>query len=203
MGDVTAITQLECDLRSRGLRPTQQRRAILRTLRQQPKTHFTAEAMHALLRIQDNFVSLATVYNTFHEFERTGLIRALAGTAPSVTYDSNLSPHGHLVVEDSGEVIDLPSLHRCADFSAHVPLELEVTGVDIIIRARRRPVLDCEPNRSCATRATRSCPQSDGLVAAHPNASPSESPHSAKTETAWKKTLPVTLRLDQVPLTNA
>ena len=49
-------------------------------------------------------VSLATVYNTLHQFTGAGLLREVAVDGSKTYFDTNTSDHHHFFVEDDNEV---------------------------------------------------------------------------------------------------
>ena len=53
-------------------------------------------------------MSLATVYNTLHQFKRAGLLREIAIGGQRAYFDTNTSNHNHFFVEDEGELVDIP-----------------------------------------------------------------------------------------------
>ena len=53
-------------------------------------------------------MSLATVYNTLHQFERAGLLREIAIGGQRAYFDTNISNHNHFFVEAEGELVDIP-----------------------------------------------------------------------------------------------
>ena len=53
-------------------------------------------------------VSLATVYNTLHQFKRAGLLRELAINGAKAYFDTNTSNHNHFFIEADGELRDIP-----------------------------------------------------------------------------------------------
>ena len=62
-------------LREAGLRPTRQRVALAHLLFSGGDRHITAEILHEEALARKVPVSLATVYNTLHQFTRAGLLR--------------------------------------------------------------------------------------------------------------------------------
>lgn len=125
-------------LRSAGLRPTRQRIALARALFAKGDRHVTAEQLHAEAQALEVGVSLATVYNTLHQFTRAGLLRELAiGTGRSY-FDTNLSHHHHFYYEGSGQLLDVAGdLVRVATVP-NPPKGTKVAGVDVIIRITER-----------------------------------------------------------------
>ena len=80
--DVAIAPRLRPDLtgllRRAGLRPTRQRAALASLLFAGGDRHVTAEVLHAEAVAFGERVSLATVYNTLHQFRHAGLLRELA-----------------------------------------------------------------------------------------------------------------------------
>ena len=70
-------------LRSAGLRPTRQRLALARLLFDGRHRHVTAEALHAEATRAGAKLSLATVYNSLHQFTHAGLVKEYAQRALS------------------------------------------------------------------------------------------------------------------------
>ena len=91
-------------LRKAGLRPTRQRLALGALLFEGEDRHVTAESLHAEAAGVGHHVSLATVYNTLHQFKRAGLLRELAINGAKAYFDTNTSNHNHFFVEDEGEL---------------------------------------------------------------------------------------------------
>ena len=70
--------------------------------------HVTAEILHAEAVTGGERVSLATVYNTLHQFKRAGLVRELAIDGTRTYFDTNPSNHSHFYVEQDGRLMDIP-----------------------------------------------------------------------------------------------
>ena len=66
-------------LRAVGLRPTRQRLALTRLLFAKGNRHVTAEQLHGEVLASAIRVSLATVYNTLHQFTEAGFARTCTG----------------------------------------------------------------------------------------------------------------------------
>ena len=95
-------------LREIGLRPTKQRVKICELLFLRDKTfHFTINDL--VKKISDEMnekISLATVYNTVHAFQKKGHIKEIAINSDKTYYDTNTSIHHHFYDEDTHELID-------------------------------------------------------------------------------------------------
>ena len=121
-------------LRTAGLRPTRQRVVLARTLFDKGDRHVTAEQLHAEANSLDVGVSLATVYNTLHQFTRAGLLRQVTVDASRSYFDTNTSDHQHFLFEETGELRDIPpEAVRLAKMPA-APEGAEIRRVDIVIR---------------------------------------------------------------------
>jgi len=96
------------ELREIGLRPTKQRIKICELLFLREKTfHFTINDL--VKKISDEMnekISLATVYNTVHAFQKKGHLKEIAINSDKTYYDTNTSIHHHFYDEDTHELID-------------------------------------------------------------------------------------------------
>src|SRR6187402_607378 len=95
-------------LRMAGLRPTRQRVALAELLLAGPHRHVSAEELHVEALDARVRVSLATVYNTLHQFQEAGLLREVAVDASRSYFDTDTSDHHHFYIEDEQRVIDIP-----------------------------------------------------------------------------------------------
>ena len=95
-------------MRSKGLRLTSQRRAVVE-LAFGTKEHFTADTLLARSRSRDAHVSRATVYRTLAFLVKAGLIRQIGLGQQSPQYDPNFADaprHGHFVCVDCKKVVE-------------------------------------------------------------------------------------------------
>src|SRR4029450_2621419 len=99
---------IETRLRGAGLRPTRQRIALGDLLFAKGDRHLTVEELHEEAVIAGVPVSLATVYNTLHQFTEAGLIRVLAVESAKTCFHTNVSDHHPFVVEGHNQVLDIP-----------------------------------------------------------------------------------------------
>jgi len=95
-------------LREIGLRPTKQRVKICELLFLREKTfHFTINDLAKKISDEMNEkISLATVYNTVHAFQKKGHLKEIAINSDKTYYDTNTSIHHHFYDEDTHELID-------------------------------------------------------------------------------------------------
>lgn len=125
-------------LRGVGLRPTRQRMALGWILFAKGDRHITAEMLHdeaARARVP---VSLATVYNTLHQFTEAGLLREVLVDGAKAYFDTNLSDHHHFIVEGEDTVMDIPGGNVAVDRLPQAPEGYEIARVDVVVRLRRR-----------------------------------------------------------------
>ena len=95
-------------LRELGLRPTKQRVKICELLFNREKTfHFTINDLAKMISKEMNEkISLATVYNTVHAFEKKGYLKQISINSDKSYFDTNTSAHHHFYDEDTQELID-------------------------------------------------------------------------------------------------
>tara|TARA_A100001388_G_C28743018_1_gene487886 strand:+ start:470 stop:889 length:420 start_codon:yes stop_codon:yes gene_type:complete len=107
---VTEANYIE-KLRSSGLRPTKQRLKICDILFNRDKTfHFSISDLMKILQNQDNKkISLATVYNTVHAFQKKGYLKEINIGNDISYFDTNTSSHHHFYDEQTKELIDINS----------------------------------------------------------------------------------------------
>lgn len=124
-------------LRMAGLRPTRQRVALAEILFSGPHRHISAEELHDEADGAGVDVSLATVYNSLHQFRRAGLLREITVDAARTYFDTDTSDHHHFYVEDDDKVMDIPSDSIVIAGLPEAPRGMEVTHVDVVVRIRR------------------------------------------------------------------
>lgn len=124
-------------LRGADLRPTRQRIALAELLFGQGDRHVSAEALHEEARAAGVPVSLATVYNTLHQFTDAGLLRAIAVDTSKTYFDTNTGDHHHFFVEATNQVVDMPDGFIRVDNLPEPPNGFEISRVDVIVRVRK------------------------------------------------------------------
>ena len=95
-------------LRNSGLRPTKQRLKICEVLFNTKKTfHFTINDLSKIIGEKLNEkISLATIYNTVHAFQKKDYLKEISINSDKSYYDTNTSIHHHFYDEDTHELID-------------------------------------------------------------------------------------------------
>jgi Fur family transcriptional regulator, iron response regulator len=127
-------------LRGASLRPTRQRLALARLLFDKGDRHVTAEQLHGEAVAAAVPVSLATVYNTLHQFIGAGLLREVVVNPGRSYFDTNVSDHHHFFIEESGKLVDIPGGDIAVANVPAPPAGTAIRRVDVIIRVEREPV---------------------------------------------------------------
>ena len=124
-------------LRMAGLRPTRQRVALAELLFAGQHRHVSAEQLHAEALSSKVNVSLATIYNSLHQFREAGLLREVAVDASRSYFDTDTSDHHHFYLEDEQRVIDIPSSAIVIQNLPEPPKGMSITHVDVVVRVRK------------------------------------------------------------------
>ena len=125
-------------LRAVGLRPTRQRLALARLLFDFGDRHVTAEQLHAEALSAKVRVSLATVYNTLHQFTALGMLREVVVEPARSYFDTNTADHHHFFHERTGQLADIPGDQVQLSRLPEAPPGTKVARVDVIVRVRDR-----------------------------------------------------------------
>jgi Fur family iron response transcriptional regulator len=126
-------------LRAAGLRPTRQRVALARLLFDGGNRHVTAELLHEEAHRSKVPVSLATVYNTLHQFTQVGLLREVAVEGAKAYFDTNTSNHYHFFCEHSGMLMDIDTASIRIDGLPEAPEGMTISRVDVLVRLTTDP----------------------------------------------------------------
>ncbi|WP_366652666.1 iron response transcriptional regulator IrrA [Stappia sp.] len=125
-------------LRIAGLRPTRQRVALAEILYSRGNRHVSAELLHEEAEAADVAVSLATVYNTLHQFTEAGLLREVAVEGTKTYFDTNTDDHHHFFIEEENKVVDIPGSGVSMARLPEAPEGMEIVRVDVVVRLRRK-----------------------------------------------------------------
>ena len=131
-------SDVKAALRSAGLRPTRQRISLARILFAQGDRHLTAEMLYEEASMSDVGVSLATVYNTLHQFTDAGLLRQVAIDGSKTYFDTNSREHHHFYIEGEHAILDIPSTEIKIGKMMTVPDGYEIARVDVVVRLNRK-----------------------------------------------------------------
>ena len=121
-------------LRDAGLRPTRQRQSLGKLLFGGCDRHVTAERLHEEAMTAGVPVSLATVYNTLHQFTSAGLLREVAVEGAKTYFDTNTSQHFHFYHEENGQLIDMPADMALIENLPSAPDGTKITQIDVTVR---------------------------------------------------------------------
>jgi len=124
-------------LRGVGLRPTRQRLALAALLFGPHDRHVSAEQLHDEAAKVGVKVSLATIYNTLHQFTGAGLLRELSVDGARTYFDTNLGDHHHFYCEEDGELIDIEGHSISVAGVPAPPPGSKLSRVDVIVRVSR------------------------------------------------------------------
>ena len=130
--------EVERRVRDAGLRPTRQRVALADLLFAKGDRHLSAEELHEEALDAGVAVSLATVYNTLHQFTEAGLLRILAIEGARTYFDTNTSDHHHFFIEGENRVLDIETGPVAVSGLPEPPEGMEIANVDVIVRLRRK-----------------------------------------------------------------
>jgi len=124
-------------LKSAGLRPTRQRMALAKLLFDAGNRHVTAEQLHNEAGKASVRVSLATVYNTLHQFVDAGLLREVMVDPGRSYFDTNTADHHHFFDQSDGRLIDIADESISLGSIPTPPDGTAVDRVDVIIRVNK------------------------------------------------------------------
>ncbi|MBX9463557.1 MAG: transcriptional repressor [Aquamicrobium sp.] len=134
--DCNQPAEVETRVRDAGLRPTRQRIALAELLFAKGDRHLSAEELHEEAVVAGVAVSLATVYNTLHQFTDAGLLRILAVEGAKTYFDTNTSDHHHFFIEGENRVMDIETGPVSVHNLPEPPEGMEIANVDIVVRLR-------------------------------------------------------------------
>ncbi len=125
-------------LREAGLRPTRQRQSLGKLLFTGVDRHVTAERLHEEAMNEGVAVSLATVYNTLHQFTEAGLLHEVVVEGAKTYFDTNTRPHFHFYHEEDGHLSDMPADSVLLDSLPPPPAGTKVTQIDVTVRIAKK-----------------------------------------------------------------
>lgn len=121
-------------LRDAGLRPTRQRIALADLMFTGEDRHLSAECLHNAAARAKIAVSLATVYNTLHQFTHAGLLREIVVESGRSYFDTNIHAHHHFFFENDGHLEDIPSSDVVISDLPKPPAGGRISRVDVVVR---------------------------------------------------------------------
>jgi Fur family iron response transcriptional regulator len=100
--------------------------------------HLTAEGLFEEASKARVPVSLATVYNTLHQFTEAGLLREVAVDGAKTYFDTNTSNHHHFFVEGENRLLDIEGQDIAVTTLPNIPDDMEIVRVEVVVRLRRK-----------------------------------------------------------------
>lgn len=124
-------------IRERGLRLTRQRLFLARLLFEDRKNrHITAADLVRETKKHKMRMSLATIYNTLHQFVDIGLLREVVIDSKATYFDTNLSEHHHFFHEETGELFDVSQGEVEIGKLPTPPADSKISRVNVTIHLR-------------------------------------------------------------------
>lgn len=130
------VHELRTKLRAAGLRPTRQRVALGLLLFGKGDRHLTAEKLLEEAQASRVPVSLATIYNSLHQFTEAGLLREVAVDGSKIYFDTNVSHHHHFLIEGSNTLIDIPQVAVDMAHLPEPPKGMRIARIEVVVRLR-------------------------------------------------------------------
>jgi Fur family transcriptional regulator, iron response regulator len=130
--------EMKNKLRELGLRPTRSRVALAIILFSKGDRHVSAEMLFEEASQAKAPVSMATIYNTLHQFTEAGLLRQVAIDSSKSYFDTNNSEHHHYYLEDRHDLMDIPPTDVAIGKVLVAPAGYEIVRVDVVVRLRRK-----------------------------------------------------------------
>ena len=135
---VDLANRVRTKLREVGLLPTRTRIALGSLLFTSGDRHVTAETLLDEAKQARVQVSLATIYNTLHQFTEVGFLRQVPIDSSKLYFDTNNAEHHHFYVEDRQELIDISAADMVVGRTPVPPSGYEIAHIDIVVRLRRK-----------------------------------------------------------------
>lgn len=130
------VHDLRVKLRQAGLRPTRQRVALGWLLFGRGHRHVTAERLFEEAGTARVPVSLATVYNTLHQFTEAGLLREIAVDGAKTYFDTNLETHHHFLEHGGDTLVDIPAGEIELGRLPEPPPGMVIDRIDVVVRLK-------------------------------------------------------------------
>jgi len=121
-------------IKEAGLRPTRQRLALSKLLFGGENRHVTAESLHGEAQREKMRVSLATVYNTLHQFTKAGILREIVVDAQRSYFDTNTGNHHHFYFEKDGQLMDINDEMISIAKIPQAPEGMAIKSIDVVVR---------------------------------------------------------------------
>ncbi len=123
-------------LRELGLRPTKQRLAICKILFNRKETfHFTIDQLKKIAEKNvKKKISLATLYNTVHAFEKKGYLKEISLKGNKTFFDTNTKNHHHFYDEETLQLTDIKNENISINNLPKIPNGKKIQDIEITIK---------------------------------------------------------------------
>ena len=123
-------------LRASGLRPTKQRLAICKVLFNRKETfHFTIDQLKKIFEKNiKKKISLATLYNTVHAFEKKGYLKEISLKGNKTFFDTNTKSHHHFYDEETAQLTDIKNENISINNLPKIPNGKKIQDIEITIK---------------------------------------------------------------------
>jgi Fur family transcriptional regulator, iron response regulator len=128
---------LRC-LQDVGLRPTKQRLALAKHLFDDGDRHVTAEVLHQEVSKTGAKVSLATIYNTLHQFTEAGLLKEVIVDSNRAYFDTNISDHHHIYYKDEEMLHDITADELVISTLPQAPEGKKISAVSVVVHLENK-----------------------------------------------------------------
>ncbi len=125
-------------LRSKDLRPTDQRLMVGGLLFDGTDKHVTAETIYRDLKNRNQKISLATVYNILHDFSNKKLLEKVTIDPEKVYFDTNTERHYHFYYDDKKTLTDIPKNNIIIKSLPKAPKGKSIKNVEIIVHLENK-----------------------------------------------------------------
>ena len=128
---------LRC-LQGVSLRPTRQRLVLAKLLFDDVDRHITAESLHHDANQTGAKVSLATIYNTLHQFVDAGLLKEVIVNSNRTYFDTNVSDHHHIYLNEEDTLQDIPTNDLIISSLPGAPEGKKISGVSVVVHMENK-----------------------------------------------------------------
>ena len=120
-------------LKTAGIRPTRQRLSLAKLLFEGGHKHVTAESLFELCVHEHETVSLATIYNSLHQFKEAGLLREITLGTGKTYYDTNMEPHYHFYHVHDERLEDIEAKNIKLSGLPDMPQGTKLSHIDVVL----------------------------------------------------------------------
>jgi len=128
---------LKC-LQKFGLRPTRQRLALAKLLFDEDDRHVTAEVLHQEVNKRGTKVSLATIYNTLHQFTGAGLLKEVIVDSSRTYFDTNVGDHHHIYFKEEEMLHDISADDLTISALPKAPEGKKISSVSVVVHMENK-----------------------------------------------------------------